>query len=419
MTSKVQAVPHTSQPLSEWLAWLETIHPVAIDMGLDRVSRVADTLALRPVQKPLILVGGTNGKGSVVTMLSAIYRKAGYCVGAYTSPHIMHFCERIRVDGEMVDEQAVVDALAFIEQGRADVSLTYFEYTTLAAMRIFQVRCCDVLLFEVGLGGRLDATNIWDAYCSVITSIGLDHEQYLGSDISVIATEKAAIGRAGKPFVVGEKSPPSSLAAYAVAHDFKLLDVGSKPLESLPEPSMPGEHQRRNAGCAMAAVNALEIMLPVPPHCLTDGLNEAQLAGRFEKITINGVTVVMDVAHNQAGAEALKLAWISEFGTVRADIVFAILADKDAASVVRALAPVVDTWHCTSLPVARAATVQNVIATVKQHADSAMVNAYNATNHALKAALKHAKESQRAVLIAGSFYTIEQVKKVLEDEGIN
>ena len=413
MTQPVLAAPNLQQPLSDWLSWLETIHPVAIDMGLERVSLVADRLKLYPADKPLILVGGTNGKGSTVAMLSGIYRDAGYRVGAYTSPHITHFCERIRVNGEMVDEAAVVDALAFIEQGRAPESLTYFEYTTLAAMRVFTAMQCDVLLFEVGLGGRLDATNIWDADCSIITSIALDHEAYLGSDVSVIATEKAAIGRKGKPFIVGEKNPPGSLADYASAHEFNVIEVGSLPVDKLPQPAMPGEYQRRNAGCAVAAVKALESMLPVSGQTITASISNTRVAGRFERVTVDDCVVIMDVAHNPAGAAALAEAWISEFGTQKADIVFAAMADKDIESVVGELKTLVDTWHCAGLHIPRAIDVDELSIIVKKTTQPKAVAAYASVAEALQSAFINVKNGKRAVLVAGSFYTIADAKSAL------
>ena len=416
MNQPVLAAPDLQQPLSHWLSWLETIHPAAIDMGLERVSLVADRLKLYPADTPLILVGGTNGKGSTVAMLSSMYRNAGYRVGAYTSPHISHFCERIRVNGEMVDEAAVVNALAFIEQGRAPETLTYFEYTTLAAMRVFTDMQCDVLLFEVGLGGRLDATNIWNADCSIITSIALDHEAYLGSDVSVIATEKAAIGRKGKPFIVGEKDPPGSLADYASANEFNMVDVGSLPVDKLPQPAMPGEYQRRNAGCAVAAIKALESALPVSEQAITASLSNIRVAGRFERVMVDDCVVIMDVAHNPAGAAALAEAWMSEFGTQKADIVFAAMADKDIESVIEELDPLVDTWHCAGLNIPRAIDADALRILVRQTTQSKDIAAYPSVEDALQSAFINIQKAKRAVLIAGSFYTIADAKSALAQE---
>ncbi len=404
------AVPSPQHSLDVWLTWLETIHPVAIDMGLERVAAVADQLGLRPTARPLILVGGTNGKGSTVAMLSAIYGAAGYKVGAYTSPHIEHFCERICCNGDMVDPQLVVDALAFVEQGRAPHTLTYFEYTTLAAMRVFNQLDCDVLLFEVGLGGRLDATNIWDADCSIITSIALDHEDYLGSDVSVIATEKAAIGRAGKPFVLGETQPPDSLASYVQAQQLRLVDVGSMPLESLPKTSMQGGFQRRNAACAAAAVAHLEPLLPVPVSTTEKALATVSVPGRFEQLKVGGVSLVFDVAHNPAGAAALVQAWRSVYGDKRCQLLFASLCDKDIAGVVDSLAAIVDSWHVLALATPRAASTQELSKIIKTNDSQAAVIEHHQVSQALQQLCADAKNSGDPVLIAGSFYTIAAAK---------
>ncbi len=408
------SAPSRAQPLDEWLRWLETIHPVAIDMGLERVASVADRLALRPSKTPLILVGGTNGKGSTVAMLTAIYQAAGYSVGAYTSPHITHFCERIAVNGKMVEQSAVVDALACIEAGREPETLTYFEYTTLAAMHVFNVKQCDVLLFEVGLGGRLDATNIWDAQCSIVTSVALDHEDYLGSDVSVIATEKAAIGRRDKPFVVGEANPPASLAHYAQQHGFQFIDVGAKKLSDLPITTVSSAHQRRNAGCAKAAVDALQHVLPVKAEVIDAALLGASLPGRFEQIMVDGVRVVFDVAHNPAGAQALAATWESELGSERCHVVFAALGDKDVAGVAQALEPIAEHWYCIPLDTERAMSVDDLVALVEGllSADSprSSVHACVSAQAGLSSALVDARQSGIAVLVAGSFYTIAAVR---------
>lgn len=388
-------------------------------MGLERVAKVADRLALRPAKAPLILVGGTNGKGSTVAMLSAIYTHAGYTVGAYTSPHIVDFCERIKINGQMADEQSVVDALAYVEQGRAPDTLTYFEYTTLAAMRVFDVMQCEVLLFEVGLGGRLDATNLWDADCSVVTSIGLDHEQYLGSDVSVIATEKAAIGRASKPFITGETDPPPSLAEYAAKHAFDHIDVGSLPESDLPVTAMKGSFQRRNAACAVAAVQAMQPLLSVTESMTHQALLRAALEGRFEKTQHDNVPIIMDVAHNPAGAAALADGWLDEYGDQRCNIVFATLDDKDIAGVINALSPVVAHWHCLALDVPRASSTAKLAALVKanathhENADTSIVTEHEDVAEAMQAALVSAGADERRVLVAGSFHTIGALKQWL------
>lgn len=411
--NKILPIPGTDEPLNIWLDWLETIHPVAIDMGLERVSGVADRLGLRPISVPLILVAGTNGKGSTVAMLSSIYHEAGYRVGAYTSPHIDHFCERIRINGDMVDEKAVVNALSFIENGREPQSLTYFEYTTLAAMRLFLLAECDVVVLEVGLGGRLDATNCWDADCSIVTSIALDHQEYLGSDIGVIATEKAAIGRSGKPLIVGEPHPPSTLFAFSETMGYELVEIGKQPLQSLPDTNLAGAHQRRNAASAVAAVHALHDRLPVTQDAINKALMDLSVDARFEKTVIEGITVIMDVAHNPASARALRETWSDKYSATSCDIIFAALADKDIGGIVRELSPVVASWQCLELSVARAASAEHLAEVVQSHCPDALVQVHDNALSAWQSASDNARSDSRPVMIAGSFHTITAVRDLL------
>lgn len=412
--SETSPAPDLSQPIDDWLNWLETIHPAQIDMGLERVAAVADRLELRPATRPLILVAGTNGKGSTVAMLNSIYSRAGYRVGCYTSPHIEHFCERIKIGPTMASEQSVVEALSFVESGRAPDLLTYFEYTTLAAMRVFQTNQCDVLLFEVGLGGRLDATNIWDADCSIVTSIALDHEAYLGSDVSVIATEKAAIGRTDRPLIVGDRHPPDSIFEYAQQQNMHLHHVGALPVQQLPKPGLPGVHQQRNAACAVAAVDYLKHQLPVSEADVNSALNEVQLSARFEQRQHKGARLVMDVAHNPAGALALLEAWRQQFGHQRCEMIFASLNDKDIEGIVEQLLPCVAQWHCLELDVPRAAPLDELKGVVKSLASGSQVFTHNTANAALAAATEYALSHNRPILIAGSFHTIAAIRAQID-----
>ena len=405
--------PRPNESLDQWLDWLETIHPVAIDMGLDRVAAAADQLNLRPVTIPIITVAGTNGKGSTVTMLSAIYSEAGYRVGSYTSPHIDNFCERMRINGRMVSEQVIVDALVYIEHGRADQSLTYFEYTTLAAMQVFVQGQCDIVLLEVGLGGRLDATNIWDSECAIVTSIALDHQEYLGSDVSVIATEKAAIGRRGKPMIVGEVNPPQSLFRYAENEGFLINHVGALADTELPETGLAGDHQRRNAGCAVAAVNSLQHLLPVSDETVSLALKTVYLAARFERTQVEGVTVITDAAHNPASAQSLCDAWLKEYPGKKCEMIFASLSDKDLEGIVQALLPIVASWHCIGLSGVRALSVQALGTVIKRCSSSADVVLHEEPATAWRSASEQARLNARPVLVAGSFYTITAVRSAM------
>ena len=387
-------------------------------MGLDRVGQVADRLNMRPVDKPLVLVGGTNGKGSTVAMLSAIYTAAGYRVGSYTSPHIVDFRERIRINGEMAAATDIVQALAQVEAGRHPQTLTYFEYTTLAAMQVFVQQNCDVYVLEVGLGGRLDATNLWDADCSVVTSIALDHEDYLGSDVSVIATEKAAIGRAAKPLVVGDPAPPDSLFKYAKTHHIPVDHVGAVNPETLPQSALKGAHQKRNSGCAVAVVGHLQHKLPVDEQTIEHALSTVTIPGRFEKVQLNGVSALFDVAHNPAGAEALAAAFKDEFGDRRAQVLFACMADKDLSGILDALDAVAAHWHCVPLDIPRALKAEELSQQINT-ASNGHASSYTSVEDACSAAIYAAKEKGQPLLIAGSFFTIADVRPILEAPGSN
>jgi dihydrofolate synthase/folylpolyglutamate synthase len=345
-------------------------------------------------------------------MLSTIYATAGYRVGAYTSPHISDFRERIRIDGRMADARAIVEALSFVESGRAPQTLTYFEYTTLAAMQVFLQAGCDVVILEVGLGGRLDATNIWDADCAVVTSIALDHQDYLGSDVSVIATEKAAIGRSGRTLVLGEPEPPESIFEFTARKGIRLLHVGRESLDSMPQSSLQGAHQRRNAACAAAVVSALGSRLPVDPAQMQTALNHTVVDARFERREIDGVSVVLDVAHNPAGAVALCHAWREAYGSQQAEIVFAALADKDLEGIIQALDPIVARWHCIALEVHRGTPLDQLMNAVRQASDKPLHGHEHAAD-AWQSAHAAGIAWQRPVLVAGSFHTIAAMLEVM------
>jgi len=320
------------------------------------------------------LVGGTNGKGSTVAMLSKIYENAGYRVGSYTSPHIYDFRERIRIDD------------------------------------------CDVLLFEVGLGGRLDATNLWDADCAVITSIALDHEDYLGSDLSVIATEKAAIGRQGRMLVVGDVKPPSSLFDFTTKNLIPVNHVGAMPTSSMPTCNLSGEHQRRNAACASAVITYLQPQLPVGDEVVLESFNDVSIPARFERVDYPSISVLYDVAHNPAGAKALADAWREEFGLQKAQVLFACLADKDISGLISELNPIASQWHCLPLTVARARPA-DALAQVIQEYDSAQAVAYPTITGSCLSAISHARENNQPILVAGSFHRLKKTMMAISGNG--
>lgn len=404
------SAPSPSDSLSNWLSWLEHLHPSEIDMGLQRVGEVADRLGVRPASMTIILVGGTNGKGSTVALLSDIYQHAGYRVGAYTSPHIDVFNERMCIDGTMLDDPSIVNALFAVENERKPESLTYFEYTTLAAMVAFERAKCDVVLLEVGLGGRLDATNLWDCDCAILTSIALDHQDYLGDTLEAIAAEKVAIGRSGKPLIVGEPSPPSNLLSIAKEHNMNVIHIDEG---NLPYPALAGVHQQRNAACAVEAVAALQHVLPVKVDSVEAGLTSVYVPGRFERVLIENQLAVLDAAHNPAAAVTVCHALQTYYPEHRIVAVLSVLKDKDITGIVTALAPVVSSWYCATLPVPRATPLADLISQVEQCQD-APVQGFEAVKDAWRGAYEAANSAADdrpvLILVAGSFYTLAQMR---------
>lgn len=410
------SVPSTRDSLDQWLGWLEKLHPTTIDMGLQRVGRVADRLGLRPAKTPLILVGGTNGKGSTVAILAEIYLHAGYRVGAYTSPHIDVFNERMCIDGEMLNDQIIVDALHVVEMAREPETLTYFEYTTLASMVAFNRFECDVVVMEVGLGGRLDATNLWDADCSILTSIALDHQNYLGNTLEAVAAEKVAIGRAGKTLIIGEKNPPSNLIPMAESSRMNVQLIDDNPL---PQSALAGEHQQRNAACAIAAIDDLHERLPVDTNAVTSGLASVRMPGRFEQIRVASQSVVLDVAHNPAAAQSVYDALAKHYPDHHVFAVFSALKDKDILGIVSVLAPVVTDWYCAELCDARATPLNTLLEQISLCANTqpqGFETVSAAWYAAVKAARAVADDKPTVILVAGSFYTLAELRSEIASQ---
>lgn len=352
----------TPNDLAAWLARLEARHPTAIELGLARAGQVWLRLDARP-DYPVITVAGTNGKGSVCAYLEAVLVEAGYRVGRYTSPHLAHFNERIRVDGREAADADIVAALEAVEAVRGGVPLTYFEHTTLAALWLFRHQCVEAAVLEVGLGGRLDAVNLVDADCAVVTPVDLDHMDYLGPDREAIGFEKAGIMRPGRPAICADRAPPASLVRHAGAigaglqrlgADFRpeigaadwCCRVGGRVYAALPPPAMPGRHQYDNAAAAIAAIDALRARLPVSVAAMRAGLARARLPGRFQVIGTAPLRA-LDVAHNPHAARALAAGLAGLPGRHLA--VFAMLADKDVAGVVEPLAGLIDHWYLAGL----------------------------------------------------------------------
>lgn len=414
-----------TRDLADWLAYIEQQHPQAISLGLERVERVRSVMGLVPTV-PVITVAGTNGKGSTCAMLEAILSAAGYRVGVYTSPHLLRYNERVRIAGQEADDAALAAAFTRVEAARSDLTgntgLTYFEFGTLAAVDLFLRSAVDVLVLEVGLGGRLDAVNAFDADCAIVTSIGLDHTDYLGTTREAIGREKAGIFRAGKPAVIADPAPPASVLAHAqaigvrplcIGKDFGYLaepnqwrywgPAGSK--SGMVHPALPGRVQLQNASAALAALDALQHVLPVTLKDLRRGLTEVRLPGRFQLLP-GRPAVVLDVAHNPHAAEVLadNLSMGSYTSTWA---VFGMLRDKDIDGVVRLISKHVDHWlTCTLAPPRGARAVQ--LAQALRRAGVDAVREFENPAIAYAAARDAAAESDR-IVVFGSFQTVAGV----------
>lgn len=408
--------------LNDWLARLEQAHPTTIELGLERVAKVRDVMGLHPAF-PIILVGGTNGKGSTCATLEAILRAQGYKTGLYTSPHLLRYNERIRIEGIDADDATTVAGLEAVEAARGAISLTYFEHGTLGAMWQFAQAGVDVAILEVGLGGRLDAVNIFDPAVSVVTTIDLDHQDWLGDTREAIGFEKAGIYRAGKPAICGDANPPQSLLEHTQKIGAKLQCAGQDytvrsdqagwsfrmdglELGKLPLPALAGAHQIQNAATALAALMAVEPCLPVSLAAIHQGLTSARQPGRFQRISFNPETV-LDVAHNPESARALadNLRAYPVKGKTLA--VFAMLADKDVAGVVEPLKGSFDAWLVAGLPGARGQTGHQLAEHLKPLL-AAPVAVYATPLEAYRAARLQAGEGDR-ITVFGSFHTVAEV----------
>jgi len=344
---------------------------------------------------------------------------AGYRAAAYTSPHIDVFNERMCVDGEMLVDQNIIDALHAVESAREPETLTYFEYTTLASMVAFARLQCDVVIMEVGLGGRLDATNLWDADCAILTSIALDHQDYLGDTLEAVAAEKVAIGRANKTLIIGEQNPPSNLLPMAEAGSMNVRFIDN---ENLPQSALYGIHQQRNAACALAAINDLQEQLPVAHSAIQSGLSSVHVPGRFERLSIGSQSVVFDVAHNPAAAKTVCDALLLHYPDHRVYAVFSALKDKDIAGIVTALAPAISSWYCAALSVPRATPVTQLEEQVLL-CTNIQPQGYASVAQAWHAALDDAGSITDAkpvvILVAGSFYTLSEMRQVASSVNVN
>lgn len=393
------------------------------------MREVAGRMGLLEPEPVVITVAGTNGKGSCVAMLEAILTASGYRVGAYTSPHLLRYNERVRICGREVEDAALCESFARIDAARGGISLSYFEFGTLAALDLFAAAGLDVMLLEVGLGGRLDAVNILDPDVAIVSSVGVDHREWLGETRESIGREKAGIFRTGRPAVCGDPQPPLSLEEeaerlgtplYRLGREFhaqpeaggwRYRGPGAPDGRLLPEPALPGAAQRRNAACALAALGLLEARLPLPAAAVERGLTGLRLPGRFQRLP-GPVETVLDVAHNPDSARILAELLRAHPVQGRLHAVFALLSDKDLAEVVAPLADAVDAWYVGALTGARARPVERLAAELQARVPGRPVAAHATVTEAYKAARAAARAGDR-VLVFGSFYTVAEVLSLL------
>lgn len=407
-----------TRTLPDWLSHLEALHPKPIDLGLDRVSQVAYRLGVRRLRCPVITVGGTNGKGSTVAFLSSIYEQAGYQVGAYTSPHLLRFNERICINGQAVSDDALCEAFQTVENARGQITLTYFEAVTLAAFYLFAKVQLDVVILEVGLGGRLDAVNCVDADVSVITTISLDHTDFLGPSRDSIAFEKAGIFRSRKPAICGDLTPPEKLLSFAKMLDTPLClsgrDFGYEELEhqwswkqgetfysNLPKPHLP----LQNAATSLAVVEVLQNKLPISQEAIKEGLKTASLPGRFQ-IVQNSPKVVVDVAHNPGSGSYLAWRLQRESSLGKTYAVVAMLEDKDQENTVLPLLPLIQAWFVAPLFIPRGSSGQRLYHFLQTASSNTTLCA--SVLDAYSKVLNRADANDR-IVIFGSFHTVSEV----------
>ena len=428
--NKESAPPPAAQfnTLGQWLAWQKTLHPRDVDLGLERVATMLRRLGLAQPRYCIVTVAGTNGKGSTVAFLEAMLNSAGYHVGAYTSPHLLRYNERVRVGGRMADDQELCEAFARVDAARGDITLSFFEFGTLAALQIFATASIDVAVLEVGLGGRLDAVNVLDADVAVITTISIDHTEWLGNDRESIGFEKAGIFRPHRPAVCADPEPPrrllerarelvTPLFRYGRDYDF---DVHGETWDwrgtdcartvslrhaDLPLPALLGQHQLANAAAALMALQLLTPRLPITEAALRLGLQQARNPGRFQIIP-GPVEWILDITHNPQCARALAQCLRDYPGKGRTMAVFGMLRDKDTQGVARALRLVVDRWYAVPTAGARGLSVEPLVNRLRQAGvvESAIL-ACETIDQACQAAAKDAITGDR-VVVCGSSYTV-------------
>jgi len=410
----------SARSLAGWLEYIERQHPQAIALGLERVIEVFSRLEIS-ISCPILTVGGTNGKGSTCAMLEAVLRSADYRTGLYTSPHLLRYNERVRIAGREADDAALCEAFAAVERARGAVPLTYFEFGTLAAFFLFSKANLDAAILEVGLGGRLDAVNVLDADCAVLTSVAIDHVEYLGDSREAIGREKAGIFRSGRPAVVADPQPPNGVLEeirrvgarpILIGRDFGYRAQGTQwsywgpagKRTGLAHPALRGAMQLRNASAAFAALDSLRERLPIAMQDVRRALAGIALPGRFQVLP-GRPQVILDVAHNPEAAAVLA-ANLADSGFAPETIaVFGMLRDKDIAGVVRAVAPRITRWHLATLPGPRGADARFLSSIFLDMQIQTPIVEHDTVAAALAAARIEAGESDK-IIVFGSFLTV-------------
>jgi dihydrofolate synthase/folylpolyglutamate synthase len=414
--------------LAAWLDYIEALHPKSIAMGLDRVNVVKQRLNLNP-QFPIVIVAGTNGKGSTCAMLEHIYHAAGYSVGSYSSPHLLRYNERVRLNSQEVSDEDLVKAFVAVEQARQDTELTYFEYGTLAAVWHLMQKQVDVAILEVGLGGRLDAVNVFEPDSTIVTSIDLDHMEFLGDTRECIGAEKAGVFRANIPAICGDENPPNSLIEYAnrigaplklIGRDFKVeadkeswtYRADQFSIEHMPMPALIGDFQLNNAACVLTTIQSLQHLLPVQVDAIEKGLKTVKLAGRFQSWS-NNPDIILDVAHNPHAAKSLAINLKQSRHQGKTIAVFAMLADKDITGVIQALSSEIDAWYVSTIDNIRGAAASSLSKMILDTLPSAEVKIFNQVVDAFHQACIDANENDRIITL-GSFFTVAEVMQDLQ-----
>ncbi|MDC9727885.1 MAG: bifunctional tetrahydrofolate synthase/dihydrofolate synthase [Methyloprofundus sp.] len=412
--------------LKDWLHWQEGLHPQSIDLGLHRAKKVFHALNPEKKQPITITVAGTNGKGSTIAFLEAIYRAQGFKVGSYTSPHILKYNERIKINNQTVSDEVLCQAFERIEAVRDETSLSYFEFSTLAALDIFSRSNLDIQLLEVGLGGRLDAVNIIDADASIITSICIDHTDWLGDTRTAIAIEKSGVFRPHCPAIVGDIDPPQSLTDCAQKIDAQLLLINqhfsyqkssqywtwqsnSKKREQLPLPNLKGEHQFRNASTSLMAVESLQDKISVSDAAIYTGLKNAYVPGRFQLIEAeNSAPILLDVSHNPQAAEALLDYLNAEFTDLPVYAIFNMMSDKDMQSVVTLMQNKVQHWYISPVNNPRTNKESDTKEIFQNNHITQISTGFPSFSKTFQTAKKMAENNQGLLVIFGSFFLVSE-----------